>query len=242
MIGVLFLITGTLFGSFANVCILRLPKNENIIFKSSYCPECNNKIDWLNNMPIISYVILRGHSKCCNKKISIQYPLVEFFLGILFLLNYILFDLSQAILLSGFFFLITIVIVIDFNKQIIFDIFPYIIIVFGLLITFFFPTLNPFQVGILNSLFSVVISFTLFLTIRKVFKKVKKKEGLGLGDAKLVAALSAWTGFEYFLYLLIISSLIGIIYYFIVKKKRSQEVRIPFGSALGIGFIILLLY
>jgi leader peptidase (prepilin peptidase)/N-methyltransferase len=153
-----------------------------------------------------------------------------------------LFDLSQAILLSGFFFLITIVIVIDFNKQIIFDIFPYIIIIFGLLITFFFPTLNPFQVGILNSLFSVVISFTLFLTIRKVFKKVKKKEGLGLGDAKLVAALSAWTGFENFLYLLIISSLIGIIYYFIVKKKKSQEVRIPFGSALGIGFIILLLY
>jgi leader peptidase (prepilin peptidase)/N-methyltransferase len=88
----------------------------------------------------------------------------------------------------------------------------------------------------------VVISFTLFLTIRKVFKKVKKKEGLGLGDAKLVAALSAWTGFENFLYLLIISSLIGIIYYFIVKKKKSQEVRIPFGSALGIGFIILLLY
>ena len=120
MISLLFLVSGLLVGSFANVCILRLPKNEDILLKRSLCFNCKKQIPWFFNIPIFSYLYLAGYSNCCGKKISRQYPIIELTTGILFLINSIFFDFFQAITISIIFFVLLLIIVIDFYERVIF--------------------------------------------------------------------------------------------------------------------------
>ena len=243
MIGAIFFIIGAMFGSLANVCIYRMPKNKSIVFNRSACPYCRRTIVWYYNIPIVSFLLLRGKSLCCKKKINPQYLVVELLTAVLFCLNAVLFPISQAILLSGITFFLIVIFYIDYKHQIIFNIFPYLLLVSGLLINFY-PKLNPFSISVLNSFLSAIISMLLFLLIRYLFKKIKKKEGMGLGDIKLIAGLSAWSGFESFLYILTISSLIGILYFLTVQKNKrgKKDIYIPYGSCLSFAFMILLYF
>ena len=150
MIGAIFFIIGAMFGSLANVCIYRMPKNKSIVFNRSACPHCRRTIVWYYNIPILSFLLLKGKSDCCKKKINLQYPTVELLTAILFYLNAVLFPTNQAMLLSGITFFLLIIFYIDLKHQIIFDIFPYLLLVSGLLINFY-PKLNPFSINVLNS-------------------------------------------------------------------------------------------
>ena len=154
-----------------------------------------------------------------------------------------LFTTNQAILLNGITFFLIVIFYIDLKHKIIFDIFSYLLLASGLLINFY-PKLNPFSISVLNSFLSAMISMLFFLLIRYLFKKIKKKEGMGLGDAKLIAGLSAWSGFESFLYILTISSLIGILYFltFPKNKRGKKDIYIPYGSCLSFAFMILLYF
>ena len=231
---------GLIFGSFANVCIYRLPINKSVIGPRSKCINCKKLISWNFNIPVLSYLILKGISKCCKKKISIQYPVVELSTGILFMVSSVYFSLFQSILLSFIIFFIVITIAIDLNKQIIFTFFTYIIFLTGLLVQYFQPDLNPFSVTLKNSLVTTVIAASLFIGLRYIFKTIKGVEALGLGDIYLISSLAIWTGFEKFLYMLIGSSIIGIIFYLIFNTKRNKNFRIPYGSFIGVSFLILL--
>lgn len=237
---ILFFIIGLIFGSFANVCIYRLPIQQNIITPRSKCPLCKKPISWFYNIPVLSFVLLRGFSSCCNKKISFQYPVIEFLTAIFFTYAAFTFEIYQAILISFVIFTLLITVTIDLNKQIIFLAFTYIIFFIGLLIQFFKPELNPFNVSLKNSLITAVIAPSFFLILRYIFKKIKNVEALGLGDVYLIASLAIWTGFEKFLYLLIGSSITGIIFYLIFNKRNKENFRIPFGSCIGITFIVLI--
>ena len=238
MLGVIFFILGALFGSFANVLILRLPKNQNIVSPRSYCFKCKKQIPWHLNIPIVSSLFLFGKTKCCNKNLNPQYIIVEIFTALIFLLNYLNFNIAQAIILNILFFITILIIFIDLNERIIFDVFNYSIIISGIVVALLFNHLNPLEITIKNSLISSLIGFILFFSLRFIFKKLKDIEALGLGDVYLIAGFGSWLGFEKLLYLLILSSLIGIIYYAILGRN-IKNFEIPFGSSMGLSFIIL---
>lgn len=231
---------GAILGSFAYVCVLRLPKNEDIVFKKSYCESCKKQIRWIYNIPLFSYLLLSGKSNCCGKKISINYFIIEFSLAIFFLINFYLFFNYQLLVVNVLTLILLIIILIDLREKIIFDIFPLLLIASGLITNYFFPNLNPFNISIINSIMTILISSTLFFLLQYFYKKVRKIEALGTGDIFLIAGLTAWTGFLLFLYLLIISSIIGIIYFFIFNEKNTKNFQIPYGSSLGLSFIILI--
>ena len=237
---ILFFIIGLIFGSFANVCIYRLPIQKSIVKPRSKCTLCKKPIPWFHNIPVLSFILLKGVSKCCNKKISFQYPVVELLTAILFSYSAFTFQLYQASLVSLIIFILLITVTIDLNKQIIFLVFTYIIFFLGLLIQFLKPELNPFNVSLKNSLITALIAPSLFLILRYIFKKIKNVEALGLGDVYLIASLAIWTGFEKFLYLLIGSSITGIVFYLIFNRRNKENFRIPFGSCIGITFIVLI--
>ena len=238
MLEILSFVIGTLFGSFANVIILRLPKNQNIALPRSYCFKCQKQIPWYLNIPIVSFIFLVGKTKCCNEKLNPQYIIVETLMGLLFLLNYLYFNIFQTIALNILFFITILIIFIDFNEKIIFDIFNYSILISGLLISLLFNHLNPIDVSIKNSIITALIGFSLFYILRLLFLKFRDIEALGFGDIYLIAGFGSWLGFEKFLYLLIISSLLGIIY-FIIFGRKIKNFEIPFGSAMGLSFISL---
>ena len=240
MIWITFFLAGLLLGSFANVCIIRLPKDEDIFLSRSKCFSCRKNIPWFNNIPVFSYIHLKGRSDCCDKKISLQYPIVEIFMGCLLLLTGAIFSLPQAITISLVFFVVTLIIVIDYYHRIIFDVMNYILIISGVSISLIYPELNPDNISFKSSILTGLIGFGLFFSLKTLFKKIKGIDALGMGDVYLIAGLGVWLGFEKFLYILSISSIIGIFYYLLVDKK-SENFEIPYGSALGISFIILIL-
>ena len=233
---------GSIIGSFLYVCILRLPKGEDIVLKGSYCESCKKKISLLNNIPLVSFLLLRGKSKCCQKKIDADYFVVELITGLLFLINFILFDTYQLIIINFIHIMLLLIIFIDYKNRIIFDLFSYSLIFTGLIVNYFFSFLNPFNITILDSIITLLVSSGLFGVLKYLYKKIKKIDGLGSGDIILIAGLTAWTGFKFFLYLLIFSSVTGIVYYYLFNKERSENFEIPFGSSLGLSFIVLLYY
>lgn len=239
MVSFFFLISGLLAGSFANVCILRLPKNEDIFLKRSVCFNCKKQLLWYLNIPIFSYFYLSGYSNCCGKKISKQYPIIELTTGILFLINSIFFDFFQAITISIIFFVLLLIIVIDFYERVIFDFMNYFLIISGIFVSIINPNLNPENITPLNSIITSIVGFSLFYLLRELFKKKRNIEALGMGDVYLIAGLGAWLGFEKFLYILSISSILGIFYY-LLKSSKDENFEIPYGSALGISFILLM--
>jgi len=232
---------GAIVGSFIYVCILRLPKGEDIVFKKSYCERCNKKIEWLFNIPLFSFLWLKGRSNCCHEKIKLDYLFVELITGLFFFINFILFDNYHTIIIFDLLYVILLlIIIIDYKNRIIFDVFSYSLIFTGLVVNYFFSSINPFNITILDALITMMISSGLFGLLKFLYKKMKKVDGLGGGDIILIAGLSAWTGFKFFLYLLILSSISGIIYYYLLNKNRDENFEIPFGSSLGLSFIILL--
>ena len=233
---------GSIIGSFLYVCILRLPKDEDIVLKGSYCESCKKKISLLDNIPLVSFLLLRGKSKCCQKKIDADYFVVELITGLLFLINFILFDTYQLIIINFIHIVLLLIIFIDYKNRIIFDLFSYSLIFTGLIVNYFFSFLNPFNITILDSIITLLVSSGLFGLLKYLYKKIKKIDGLGSGDIILIAGLTAWTGFKFFLYLLILSSVTGIVYYYLFNKERSENFEIPFGSSLGLSFIVLLYY
>ena len=238
IVEILIFIIGSLFGSFANVLILRLPKGEDFALKNSYCYFCKKKIPFYLNIPVLAFIFLKGKTKCCNNKLNLQYPIVELMMGTLFTINYLSYDISQSILISFLFFVVVLIIFIDFNEKIIFDLFNYSLLGSGIIVAYFFKNLNPLDISYINSIVTATIGFLLFLSLRLIFKKIRNVEALGMGDVILIAGLGSWLGFEKFLFLLCLSSIIGIIYFLIFSKKKS-DFQIPYGSALGISFIII---
>ena len=165
------------------------------------------KLDLVNNIHIIIIRFIPEGSLVVVIKNSFQYPIIEFLTAILFTYAAFTFQIYQSLLISFIIFILLITVTIDLNKQIIFLAFTYTIFFIGLLIQFFEPELNPFNVSLKNSLITAVIAPSFFLILRYIFKKIKNVEALGLGDVYLIAYLEIWTGFEKFLYLLIGSSI-----------------------------------
>ena len=233
-------IFGAIIGSFLNVVILRLPENKSIVFPPSRCPKCQTLIAWYDNLPILSYLLLRGKCRACRATISLQYPMVELSMALFTAALYYKLSIS----FEFFFYLIflaslLVIIFIDAHHQII----PDVISLPGILIGFagsFFNTLVSWQSAGLGVLFGggFLYSFALgyyFLT---------KRDGLGGGDIKLLAMIGAFLGWQSLLFVIFASSVTGSIIGIgaMVKQGKGGQTKIPFGPFLAGAAIVYLFF
>ena len=236
----LYIAIGICFGSFANVCIYRLPNDENL-FKPSHCLHCLKPIPYYLNVPIISYLALRGRSNCCQKKLSLQYPIVELVGGLGALASFYLYGGLTLSSIYAFVFLLSLLIIFftDLNEYIIPDIITYPIAVLGVFLTFIENSI--FEISIGNSIFTGVFAGAIFYLTAKIFLVIKKQEGMGMGDVKMIAMIGFWMGIENTLLTIILSALLGSILgiTLILFKKMDRSAHIPFGSFISIGCVIV---
>jgi len=237
---VLIFILGLIVGSFSNVCIYRIPRNESIIYPASHCPKCRSKIKPVDNIPLLSYILLKGRCRNCKSKISIQYPVVEFLSGLIYLIIYLVYGLSVQtliyIILSS---ALIIVAFIDLNEQIVPDVMSLPGIVIGFILSFFVP-----YISFINSALGVVVGGGIILVIGLTGSVIFKKEAMGGGDVKLAAMIGAFLGWRYIIISLFLGFFLGALagIFLIMTKIKSREDVVPFGPFIVLGSFITLLW
>ena len=237
------IILGGLWGSFANVCIYRLPLEKGVVSGRSYCPGCKNQIIWKDNIPILSYLLLSGKCRKCKNKISPQYLLVEILTALGFFLIYFIYGLTTTtlfliILSIGF----IIIFFIDLKHFIIPNSLTFPLMILGFLKSFD-PNLNTLFPNYVNSLIGGLFGYGIIWSIIFFYKQVRKKEGMGLGDAKLLSVIGFWFGWIAIPFVIFISSILALLSVIpsLIKKRRNMSSQIPFGPFLilgCLGFII----
>ena len=234
-------ILGSLWGSFSNVCIYRLPERGNIVSARSACRSCQSKISWFDNIPFISFIILKGRCRNCDFKIPYQYFLVELIVGLGFLVSYYFYGITVTTLLL-FILIIFFVIIffIDLKHFIIPNELTFPLMGIGF-IKSFDPNLNQYLFpNYINSLIGGVVGYFIIWTIIFGYKKLKNKEGMGLGDAKLLSAIGFWFGWISIPFILFFSSFIALMFAIpdLMKKSKTMSSKIPFGPYLVLGCVL----
>ena len=236
-------ILGSLWGSFSNVCIYRLPERGNVVSARSKCRNCQKKISWFDNIPFISYIILRGKCRNCGFKISFQYFVVELLVALGFLISFHFFGFSIATLLL---FILTIFFVIIFFIDLKHFIIPneltFPLMAIGFLKSFD-PNLNQYLFpNYINSLIGGVVGYLIIWFIIFAYKRLRNKEGMGLGDAKLLSAMGFWFGWISIPFILFFSSFVALGFAIpsLVNKSKTMSSQIPFGPYLVLGCVLYL--
>jgi len=232
---------GAIIGSFLNVVILRLPReNASIVFPASHCPKCLNNLSWYENIPILSYIFLRGKCSHCNTSISLQYPVVEIISAFLAAAVCLKFSFSfQALGYYIFGSALLVIIVIDIHHQII----PDVISLPGIVLGFFFSLVND-NVTWQSSLTGLLLGGGVLYAIAFLYVFLRKQDGMGGGDIKLLAMIGAWLGWQSLPFVIFVSSLSGSIVGLIAmrRQKKGGSTRIPFGPFLSIAALIFVFY
>ncbi|KAA0257739.1 prepilin peptidase [Deferribacter autotrophicus] len=238
-------IIGTIFGSFYNVIICRLPYGESIVTPSSKCPQCNTKIKWYDNIPIISYLILKGKCRNCNASISVQYPLIELTTGLFtfFLYKMYGFDIN----FFKYFVLLSILLcagVIDFKTALDDNfetgIIPNELSLGGFLPGFIFALIEK---RIIVSLVGAAVGFLLLFLPGFIYKLLTGKEGMGGGDIKLFAMIGSFLGFKPLFFILFASSLLGaVVGVIFIAISKNKDYPIPFGPFIGLATFIYIFF
>ena len=223
---------GACLGSFANVCIYRLPKTKQIISGRSFCPKCKKKISWYDNLPIISFLFLSGKCRKCKKVISLRYLIVELITGIFFLLIYLNFENLYTITFLSILSLILIMIFfIDLENFIIPDSLNFIIMGLALLKNFL-PNFDTSLIHEINqSIIGGMVGYLSIWLIIYLYKTFKKIDGMGFGDAKLMAGIGLLFGWQSIPFILFVASILGLIFVVpsLIKKQKTMRTEIPFG-------------
>ena len=237
------IIIGGLWGSFANVCIVRLPEDKGVVSGRSNCPKCKKQINWYDNIPIISYFILNGKCRKCKKPISFQYVVVELLSIVSFVTIYLIYGFSFTTLLLIILSLAFIIIFfIDLKHFIIPDVITFPLMALGF-IKSFIPNLDPLFPYYVLSLIGGIFGYGIIWGIIFFYKQVKKKEGMGLGDAKLLAVIGFWFGLDAVPFIIFLSSTIALISVApdLIKKSKKMSTQIPFGPYIIAANLIFLL-
>jgi leader peptidase (prepilin peptidase) / N-methyltransferase len=253
---------GLLLGSFLNVVIYRLPlmmetrwrrdccelleveqeKREatlNLATPNSHCPQCKSAIKPWQNIPVLSYLLLRGKCSHCAAPISLRYPTVELVTGLMTLALAWYFDLSPALLGAALLTWSLIALtMIDIDHQLLPDDITLPLIWLGLLFN-----LNATYVSLPDAVIGAMAGYLILWSIYWAFKLLTGKEGMGYGDFKLLAALGAWLGWQALPLIILLSSLVGAVcgIALMIIKRRGKDIPIPFGPYLAMaGWIALL--
>ena len=226
---------GLAVGSFLNVCIHRLPRQESLASPGSRCPQCGAPLRWYDNIPLLSYIILGGRCRRCRAAISMMYPLVEFVTALVFLAAYFLFGPSPLLVARLVFACAMIVLfVVDLQHRIL----PNVITIPGIVAGFVFSLFLP--PGWLGSLIGIVAGGGVLLLMAEMYYRFRKEEGLGMGDVKMLAMIGAFLGWKLMLVTLVLGSFLGsfIGIGMIALKKGDMKYALPFGTFLAIGAIV----
>jgi leader peptidase (prepilin peptidase)/N-methyltransferase len=221
------LITGMLVGSFLNVCICRMPKGKSVVTPPSHCPQCDYRIRWYDNIPLVSYLLLRGRCRGCGVRISIQYPLVELLNGLLTLALFIRFGpTAEFLVLFLFCSALVVITFIDLEHQIIPDEISLSGIVIGFICSFFLQ------------------DHSWLLVVAYGYQWLTGKEGMGGGDIKLLAMMGAFLGWQSILFIIFASSLVGSVIgiTMMLIQKKDSKLAIPFGPYLAFGAVLYIFY
>jgi len=257
---------GAAVGSFLNVVIHRVPNEESIVFPNSACPKCGKSIKPYDNIPILSWLILRGKCRNCNNTISPRYPAVEFLTALLFTLVYWQIGFS-AFLPVGLIFAATMIalIFIDAENMILPNVITYPLLVFALLVRLIYPLIfgasffSDFKIFPLIylqeypvwfvSLFGAILGGLIgggsLWLVGEVWKRLRGVDAMGLGDVKMMFGVGALLGWQLTLLSIFLGAFSGaIIGIFLISRQKDKDMQtqIPFGIFLGIGSIISLLF
>lgn len=250
-----FFLLGLIIGSFLNVIICRLPQKKSILFPSSHCPKCGSLLKWYHNIPIISFLWLKGKCAFCGEKISLQYPLVELLSAFLLLWIYFKYnpfrDITLFLFMAYFIFSLLCISIIDLKSKEIPDSLSFPMIFAGWI--FGFLGKNPFQLSIIDSLMSSFAGMGLLFFINELYYIMSKRDSIGIGDFKLMGGIGAFLGFQSFYYILFYASFFGVIAFILymcykkfLKKEEISAFRhalkeeIPFGPFLSLGALLYL--
>ncbi|MFH1540489.1 MAG: prepilin peptidase [Elusimicrobiota bacterium] len=240
MVGLYFFIIGTFFGSFANVVIRRLPYGKSIVKPASHCPKCLIPIKWYDNIPIVSFFLLKGKCRNCKTTISPEYLFVELVTAVYFLMAYFHFGLTSIFFISLFLgFSLIVISFTDLHLKIIPDNIIILLLVFGLSSSFFNPVVN---FNFLNSIKGALFGGVLLFLIAFVGCKIYKKDVLGGGDIKLLAAGGSFLGLQNIFFAFFVACFIGGIiglFLILIKNKKKSDF-MPFGPFISIGILIIL--
>ena len=243
---IIIFIFGLIFGSFANVCIFRLPKSKSLVTPGSYCPSCKKSLKWQDNIPLLGYIFLKGKCRFCKKKIPLRYPLVELICGIGFLMIYMKFGLTAPLFFYAIFFLSMVIIsFIDIDTYLISDVIVLPGIPLGLAASAFFPGMHyglSRMDSLLYSLYGMLAGGLILLALGFFGKIVFKKDAMGGGDVKMLAMIGAFLGWKSVFLTLFFASLVGTVISLalIGMKKKTMEDYVPFGPYLALASIIAL--
>ncbi|MDX2434049.1 MAG: prepilin peptidase [Desulfobacterales bacterium] len=235
------LIFGASVGSFLNVVILRLPEEgASIVFPGSRCPKCLHDLKWYDNVPVISFILLKKQCRYCGVPISWQYPLVELTMALLSLALLFKFGFTYGLpIYFAFTAALLVVIVIDFYHKIIPDVISLSGIVIGFACSFINPVITWQQsgIGLLvggGSLYAVAAGYYLFT----------KREGMGGGDIKLLAMIGAFLGWQSLPFVVFGSSILGAVVGIgaMVKQKKGGKTMIPYGPFLSTAALLYMFY
>ena len=245
------LVLGAIVGSFLNVCILRIPSHTFFKFTRSVCDHCEKPIPFWWNIPVISFLVLRGRSACCHQKLSWQYPLVEAFMALFFVFLYVNFPFVDAsggrlaldpatfirfVHIAVFSSVMITCAVIDLHHQIIPDVLSIPMIVLAPLVTLVHPelTMRSCLIGIVAGGGSLYVLAWIYWVIRREY-------GLGMGDVKLLAAIGGWLGWQALLPTLSIGSILGALVggiMIVFSRGMTLRTAIPFGPFLVLGSFV----
>ena len=239
---VLIFIFGACIGSFLNVCIFRIPENKSIVSPGSFCPNCLKTIPFYYNVPVVSYLFLMGRCKFCRQPISFRYPFIEVLTGTFAVMLFYKFGITPAM---GYWFAFISVLItisfIDIDHQII----PDIISLPGILIfsssVYFLP-----EMTIKNMLLGIFAGGGILYAVAFIYYLLRKQEGMGGGDIKLLAMIGAATGIRGVLFTIFAGSLFGTFFgVFLLLYTRisdSAKLRIPFGPFLSLGAVLYIFF
>ncbi|MCP4155260.1 MAG: prepilin peptidase [bacterium] len=228
------LLFGLIFGSFLNVVIYRLPLEKSVVKPGSCCTACGKPVRFYDNIPVLSYIILAGKCRDCGVHFSIRYPLVEAFTGFSFWLSMHYFGANVVHVSFNclFLFILIALAMIDYDHQILPDEFTLGGAVIFLIYSFFNPIIKP-----VDAIAASLGSALLFAGIYFFYVKVRKMEGMGFGDVKMMLLLGAFLGLNRLVTCILIASLSGLVVglFFIIFKGKDMKLKLPFGTFLSLG-------
>jgi leader peptidase (prepilin peptidase)/N-methyltransferase len=258
--GAVFLL-GLLIGSFLNVCIVRIPAGKSIVLPASACPKCGAPIKPYDNIPVVSYLLLRGKCRGCQTKISLMYPLVELLNGALYLICYLAFGMTLETLKWAIFASLLLVLVFtDLRERILPDVINFTGFAIALVLSLFLPPADgaaqwiaaryfafppPMPViSLVDAIFGAAFGSGILWIISEGYFRLRKREGMGLGDVKMMLMAGAFLGLKRTVLTILLGSVLGSVIgvAFIAIRRKGTDYELPFGTFLGAGALIVVFY
>jgi leader peptidase (prepilin peptidase)/N-methyltransferase len=272
LVAIAFLLIGLILGSFLNVCISRIPRDESIIAPRSHCPSCNSPIAWRDNIPLLSWMFLRGRCRSCGSRISLRYPAVELLTGLLFVACYVHFGLGGATVRACLFCVLVVgLIFMDAETGMLPAEFTYPGIALGILFACFVPLdvggthflawyfhrpIPTTAQSLVDSIAGIIVGTGFFYLAWAAYYLIRRRDGLGFGDIAFMAMIGAFLGLKATVLVIFLAPVAGTIFalgWMLTRRTRDASPSanpkdsplthsLPFGVFLGASALVALFF